>query len=394
MYAKDSESARRLGYQNVNEAPIWRVQNMKREVYRDGKKQKAFDPFHYKIGDTTMLSKYQRGGLLKQVKIPFKKKFMSFADAIRNPGEHIMTDMTKFDWATSTGVWHQLHIAYIAVSIFEERHDRLPTPNDDKDEEEVVSIAQKYNDAMNVLKKSIGDDAGWSVPTLNTDLVAKYARHAAVELQPICTFLGGVVAQEVAKWTGKFTPNPGFLHLDFLEIVPDERPKDTKPIGSRYDHQIAVFGKAFQDRLGDLKTFMVGCGALGCELLKNFAMVGVACHDGKGKGLITVTDDDKIEVSNLNRQFLFRPENVQQHKADAATSRIVDYNPTIHVDTKKVKVMPATENVFTSSFWDDQDFITNALDNIKARLYVDTHRHTQTERLSNKQKKKTYQRKD
>lgn len=48
---------------------------------------------------------------------------------------------------------------------------------------------------------------------------------------------------------------------------------------------------------------MVGCGALGCEYLKNFALMGVACGP---KGLITVTDNDNIELSNLNRQFLFR----------------------------------------------------------------------------------------
>lgn len=48
----------------------------------------------------------------------------------------------------------------------------------------------------------------------------------------------------------------------------------------------------------------VGSGAIGCELLKNFAMMGLAA--GKG-GNITVTDMDTIERSNLNRQFLFRP---------------------------------------------------------------------------------------
>ena len=156
----------------------------------------------------------------------------------------------------------------------------------------------------------------------DSDLISNYATSCVRELQPMCTFLGGIVAQEVSKWTGKFTPNQGFLHLDFMEILPDERPKDVEPLNSRYDHQIAAFGKSLQEKLGDIRTFMVGCGALGCELLKNFAMMGVACHDGNGKGLITVTDDDKIEVSNLNRQFLLS-RNAKQ--ADAATSRIVQY---------------------------------------------------------------------
>lgn len=59
---------------------------------------------------------------------------------------------------------------------------------------------------------------------------------------------------------------------------------------------------------------MVGAGAIGCELLKNFAMIGL----GAGSGQITVTDMDLIEKSNLNRQFLFRPHDVQHAKSVTA----------------------------------------------------------------------------
>jgi ubiquitin-activating enzyme E1 len=50
------------------------------------------------------------------------------------------------------------------------------------------------------------------------------------------------------------------------------------------------------------KAFVVGAGAIGCELLKNFAMMGV--------GHVTITDNDTIEKSNLNRQFLFREQDI------------------------------------------------------------------------------------
>ena len=49
--------------------------------------------------------------------------------------------------------------------------------------------------------------------------------------------------------------------------------------------------------------FLVGAGALGCEFLKDFAMMGVSVGP---QGLTTITDDDTIEKSNLSRQFLFR----------------------------------------------------------------------------------------
>ena len=83
-----------------------------------------------------------------------------------------------------------------------------------------------------------------------------------------------------------------------------------------------------QQELANARTFMVGCGALGCEFLKNFAMLGVACGPD---GLVTTTDNDRIEISNLSRQFLFREHNVGQSKAAAASAAVREMNPDIKV---------------------------------------------------------------
>jgi len=56
-------------------------------------------------------------------------------------------------------------------------------------------------------------------------------------------------------------------------------------------------------------VFVVGAGALGCEFLKNLALMGVATGP---RGQLVVTDDDTIEKSNLSRQFLFRDWNIGQ----------------------------------------------------------------------------------
>ena len=86
-------------------------------------------------------------------------------------------------------------------------------------------------------------------------------------------------------------------------------------MGGRYDSQIAVFGKKFQERMSGQRWFVVGSGAIGCELLKYFSMMGLGCkltkdNEEENKGEIIVTDMDTIEKSNLNRQFLFRPYDV------------------------------------------------------------------------------------
>ena len=78
-------------------------------------------------------------------------------------------------------------------------------------------------------------------------------------------------------------------------------PSDYKPLNSRYDAQISVFGAKFQKKLEDTRFFVVGTGALGCEFLKNLSLMGVSCET---QGKLTVTDDDVIEKNNLSRLVL------------------------------------------------------------------------------------------
>eukprot|EP00755_Sulcionema_specki_P008396 Sspe_Gene.5903::Locus_1971_Transcript_1_1_Confidence_1.000_Length_3314::g.5903::m.5903/K03178/UBE1, UBA1; ubiquitin-activating enzyme E1 len=87
---------------------------------------------------------------------------------------------------------------------------------------------------------------------------------------------------------------------------------------------------------------------------------------------LTVTDDDTIEKSNLSRQFLFRNHNIGQSKSEAASVAAKKMNEDFNVVSKQERVQPSTENIFDDYFWDSLDVVVNALDNIKARLYVDS----------------------
>jgi ubiquitin-activating enzyme E1 len=92
--------------------------------------------------------------------------------------------------------------------------------------------------------------------------------------------------QEVIKAaSGKFMPIRQWLYFDAFEAAPDVSvvpSLDVTPRGERYDGQVAVFGRALQSQLGALKLFLVGAGAIGCEVLKNWAAMGVAAGpDGR-----------------------------------------------------------------------------------------------------------------
>lgn len=170
------------------------------------------------------------------------------------------------------------------------------------------------------------------------------------------------------KYTGKYSPLKQWLHYDIFETLP-RGPADRTPANCRYDDQILVYGRDVQERLTKLKTFMVGAGALGCEFVKAFALMGVGCS---AEGSVTVTDNDNIEVSNLNRQFLFRKSNVGESKSKTACDIAKDINNDLNVQAHKLFVAQETEHIFNDAFWENLSFVVNAVDNIKARLYVDS----------------------
>ena len=73
---------------------------------------------------------------------------------------------------------------------------------------------------------------------------------------------------------------------------------------------------------------MIGAGALGCEFLKTFSLMGISSDDKhKTKYAVTVTDNDNIVESNLNRQFLFRNENIGESKSKVACQNVKKINP-------------------------------------------------------------------
>ena len=102
---------------------------------------------------------------------------------------------------------------------------------------------------------------------------------------------------------------------------------------------------------------------------QNFAMMGV-CVGGDGR--LTVTDMDNIEVSNLNRQFLFRSGDVGKPKSVTAGAAVQAMNPALKVEALETPVGNDTEDTFHDDFWDGLNIVVNALDNVQARRYVDS----------------------
>ncbi|ETO26861.1 ubiquitin activating enzyme [Reticulomyxa filosa] len=114
--------------------------------------------------------------------------------------------------------------------------------------------------------------------------------------------------------------------------------------------------------------FLVGAGAIGCEMLKNWALMGVGCGQ---EGKIWVTDMDTIETSNLNRQFLFRTKDVGNPKSITAADAAKVMNSDMKITPQQNRVGEQTEVIYNDFFWSNLTSVCTALDNVQARLYVD-----------------------
>lgn len=182
---------------------------------------------------------------------------------------------------------------------------------------------------------------------MDEKVIRELAHQATGDLPPMNAVVGGFVAQEVLKaCSAKFHPTFQYTYIDSLESLPANLPSESEcqPSGSRYDRQIAVFGKAFQEKIKNHRQFLVGAGAIGCEMLKNWSLMGV----GAGPhGIIHVTDLDTIEKSNLNRQFLFRPKDLGKFKSEVAAAAVSDMNPDLagKLLAKQEPVGPNTESM-------------------------------------------------
>ncbi|RVX74204.1 hypothetical protein B0A52_02036 [Exophiala mesophila] len=107
------------------------------------------------------------------------------------------------------------------------------------------------------------------------------------------------------------------------------------------------------------RVLLVGAGGIGCELLKNLVLTGF--------GEIHIIDLDTIDLSNLNRQFLFRHEHIKKPKAIVAKEVAQAFN-------KNVTLVPYHANIkdkqFNFEWFSSFNLVFNALDNMDARKHV------------------------
>ena len=135
----------------------------------------------------------------------------------------------------------------------------------------------------------------------------------------------------------------------------------------RYSRQMLFrgIGAAGQEKLGQARVVIVGCGATGSAVAALLARSGVGTAPG---GLLRIIDRDYVETSNLQRQTLFEESDAAESlpKSVAAARRIKAFNSEVTVDARVDDLTPNNAEELLG----DTDLILDGTDNFETRYLV------------------------
>ena len=113
------------------------------------------------------------------------------------------------------------------------------------------------------------------------------------------------------------------------------------------------------EKLKNCRIAVFGIGGVGSFVCEALARAGIGCLD--------ITDNDKVTVSNINRQLVALESTIGQYKADVMKSRILDINPDCKVRAFKTVFLPETQDQFDFT---EYDYVVDAIDTVTGKLAI------------------------
>ena len=118
-----------------------------------------------------------------------------------------------------------------------------------------------------------------------------------------------------------------------------------------------LLGKEAMEKLNNSKVAIFGIGAVGGYTAEALVRSGVGTRD--------LIDDDKVCLTNINRQIFATRKTVGKYKVDVAEERLHDINPDVIINTHKTFYMPDTAEQFDFSQY---DYIVDAIDTVTGKI--------------------------
>ena len=125
----------------------------------------------------------------------------------------------------------------------------------------------------------------------------------------------------------------------------------------QYSRTEIILGKDGMDKLANSRVAVFGIGGVGGYVVEALARSGIMELD--------LIDDDKVSITNLNRQIIATRRTLGMYKVDAAEERIHEINPDITVRKYKIFYLPETKSEFDFS---NYDYVVDAIDTVTAKL--------------------------
>lgn len=118
-----------------------------------------------------------------------------------------------------------------------------------------------------------------------------------------------------------------------------------------------LLGNEAMERLKNSRVAVFGIGGVGGYIVEALVRSGV--------GEIDLIDDDKVCLTNINRQIIATRSTVGRYKVDVAAERIADINPDVKVHTRKTFYTPETAHEFDFSLY---DYVADAIDTVTGKI--------------------------
>ena len=120
-----------------------------------------------------------------------------------------------------------------------------------------------------------------------------------------------------------------------------------------------VYGEAAMKKIAAARVAVFGIGGVGGYVVEALARSGI--------GALDLIDNDKVSLSNINRQIIATRKTVGQYKVDAAKERILDINPDCVVRTYQTFFLPETQDEFD---FKNYDYVVDAIDTVTGKLAI------------------------
>lgn len=149
--------------------------------------------------------------------------------------------------------------------------------------------------------------------------------------------------------------------IELLEkVVPRQaRRRSQLYMLNQFSRTQLLYGAEMMGKLASSRVAVFGIGGVGGYVVEALARSGI--------GAIDLIDDDKVCLTNINRQILATRKSVGKYKVDIAEERIHDINPDCIVRTYKTFFLPETENMFDFS---EYDYVVDAIDTVTGKLSI------------------------